>query len=582
MVILIQYLFVFLSLTASLTLSAQEVKITADVDQQSLSPGVPAKGLLTVIHPTNQSVDSASAKLAGKTLAIDLQTEVPLSAGSGGLMSIYSFALEAQEAGLHELPEIEIKVGGKAYRSIATTYTVEERGGRGVSTPSTPTSPRSTPSVRNTPPPAKKGVPQLRLEAAAVGPQTLFPGQRVQFVYKYFYSGDIELASESLPLLSTTDFVKISDRTVRDYAQGGVSVREISQEMEAQKPGDYNIGPSVIEGYAYQVDLLGRKVYNRDKLRAEAPPVHLTVKEFPTAGKPTSFNGALGQNMTFETKLISKATVNVGDPVEISIAIGSKSDLKNVGLPELCCQPGFPGMLRLGDLPPVGKISGNVKTFVVTFRPLTDLVKEIPSIEFSYFDPTSQKYVVLNSKALPLTVQKLKTPPPENLDAQTPATAKEPTPSIEPQAIEIGGNYKLMIRDLRPLVMGSWLALLIVPLGAGLLLLEVFIYREMQRRRLMVKVKTSSELFQEAMASREDPPSFIRLLSDSLFKLLHEKGETLTIVKSSDDLPEGEDANKVREFLEEIESQRFTGREVVVDDPLIQRAKQLFTDLGGG
>lgn len=573
--------FLCLLLFASNLLSAQDVKVTADVEKPVVI-GKSVRGLLTVIHPADQEVQLNSIKMEGKPLKVELKTEVPLSAGGGGVMSIYAFELPAKDKGLHELPEIELIVGTVSHRSVASTFAVEEGSSPRVA-PAAP-SQRQTPS---TPAPVRRSIAgsppggdhSLKLEASASGQSPYFPGQRLRFTYRYIYSGNVELASEVLPLLTTQDFVKVSDRDVRDYAEKGMSIREISQEMEAQKPGDFNLGPSIIEGYAYTLDALGRKVYVRTKLHAEAPAIHLVVKDFPEEGKPISFNGAIGQDMAFQALLLSKPKVSVGDPLSLSVDMQSKSDLKNVPLPELCCQPGFPGVLRLSDLPPVGKINGNVKSFLVELRPLTDRVKEIPSIEFSYFNPTTQKYTTLRSKPIPIQVEPLPSPPPDE-SKKAPETTQESPPTNEATAIEIEGNYDLEERDVRDLFLGTWWATLLLPIGAGFLILQLVIRSDIQRRRGLIKVKTSEEIFAEALAQKQ-PSAFLNRLTEALLMQLKAQGLATVDAKTVHDLSDEGLAGKTKRFLKEIERHRFTGKEVRVDEALVQKSKELFVELGG-
>ena len=103
----------------------QDVQISAVVDQQSIYEMQPLKVLVSINHNKNAKVDAASFRIGGKTIKVEFIQDVQISPISPLVLSYYRFTLPGQPVGLYELPEITVKVGGKVYSSIASTYQVE-------------------------------------------------------------------------------------------------------------------------------------------------------------------------------------------------------------------------------------------------------------------------------------------------------------------------------------------------------------------------------------------------------------------------------------------------------------------------
>src|SRR5262249_46630630 len=153
--------------------------------------------------------------------------------------------------------------------------------------------------------------------------------------------------------------------------------------------------------------------------------------------------------------------LNVGDKVVLSIEIGGKGQLATVPLPELCCQPGFSGVFKLSDLPPKEQSKGpTTKQFVAELRLLSQSIKEIPPVEFAFFDPENKSYNTLHSKPIPIEIAAL--PAPEKIPPK-----QAPQPPIDTTAahgdvehklapIDILGIKQLKIADLENHLFGTW------------------------------------------------------------------------------------------------------------------------------
>lgn len=514
---------------------AADVQVNAEIDGNEGIENQPLSGTLVITHNLNQPIDSQSIMLRQKKLEVEHIKDVRISPDDPLTLSMYHFQLPGQPAGLYSLPRISVKVNGQDYQSSPASYEVKAASSLQFAAP--PASPSSQSS---------SAPPLLRLEALIKGKSTLYPGQTTQFVYRYLFRGNIELVTEKIPLLDATGLIKIGEKDNKEYMQGDINVSEISQAVEAQNPGTFSYGPSLIEGYAYQEDLQGRRVRVSEKLRSEAPPVQLTVLPFPAKDRPPSFNGAVGQ-FQFEASLLSAPNLVVGNAfsLELKFTAQGNADLRSVHAPNLSCQPGYGGFFQINDLPPVEQVQGDEKKVVLQLRPLNAEMKELPPIQFSYFDPEKESYALVYSKALPVTVKPVKTAQPAPPPAEIPARQNK---FYLPQPLEISGIGAPQSSALCNKLFGCLWVLGILPAGLALLLYQRHIRAYVLQRQAASGQMRSQELLSQALMQMEPSARAFSLLEQALQLSLVEAEATADLQLSS----------AVKQFLDRITAQRFS------------------------
>ncbi len=543
------------------------VSVQAEIDMSNIQEDQPIRGLISITHDKKDAIDPNSFTLGGQPLSVEPVREVQVSPPNPLVISYFQFTLPGKAAGLYVLPELQVNIGGKAYASIPSTYEVQK--------------PQKTPEPQKTAAPVKenKGKSELKLDLKVTGTPMLYPKQRFQAIYRFLFNTSIELTEESLPLLDPEGFSKIGTKETKDYVENGFNVQEIAQRLEAIQPGEYAFKASSIQGYAYKTDYAGRKNYLEPLLQAEAPAITLHVLPFPAKNKPPSFNGAIGPFDLFKVTLGSPSTIYVGDKILLNIDIGGNGQVDNVPLPELCCQPGFSGVFQLSDLPPSEQVKGKTKHFAVEFRPLTALVSQIPSIEFSYFVPESGQYGTLKSDPLPITIK-----PIEESKKQTQAPPSSPSPAHPQQPpkkkplppIEILGNWALHAQDLLPLPFGSWKVLWLIPIGIIAIGIQLKIKKILQIKSKAAKIKNSRDYFKEALAKPPHSTEFYLAMTQAFLSGLKEKGLISTDTDSPEQLKSEGIEGEVKELLYDIEQSLFGGLESAKEKEIIKRAANLF------
>lgn len=541
-----------------------DVQVNVEIDPYKEFENIPLSGTITITHDSNTKVDASSFRMGDAPAKVDFVKDVKISPNSPLELSMYHFDLPAQPAGIYTLPAVSVKVGGKVYESMPSSYNINPIP---AGTTSTPT---------NTKPHAI-----LILKAAVEGPQPIYPGQLVTFVYRFYFRDDIELTAESLPLFETQDFKIVGDKRTNESTENDLDVQEISQEFEAVKPGTYTFPASYIEGYAYKTSSMKEHIYIQPKLRSETPAITVVVTPFPAAGKPLTFNGAVG-DFTFQSSLITTSTINVGDKIILALDISSRTaQLSTISLPDLSHSE-LSALFRFSDLPPTSKITDNTKRFLVELYPLSNAIKEIPAIPFSYFDPEVSKYVTLNSQPIPITIKSTKTttaptPPPTQPVPQKPSQVTA-SPAQLPQ-IEIKKNYSLDVFDLRNKPFGEWWVLWFIPIGIALLFLQVWLSNYMIKHPRTNPQLRSKDLFENALKADPHSSEFFELLTKSLMLKLVEANLISSTDLPSEKLSTTGVVGEVRAFITSLEAIRFTGQKDYSADQLTKQAKELFSKI---
>lgn len=144
------------------------------------------------------------------------------------------------------------------------------------------------------------------------------------------------------------------------------------------------------------------RVASARALRAGATGPNVNVLPLPIEGRGANFNGAVGR---FTISATAKPTqVRVGDPIELSVELRGDGPLDTLPAPLLASDEVLSKSFRVPRETLTGETVGRVRRFKQTIRPTSADVREIPSIEYPYFDPFDGKYAIARSQPIPLTI----------------------------------------------------------------------------------------------------------------------------------------------------------------------------------
>jgi len=139
------------------------------------------------------------------------------------------------------------------------------------------------------------------------------------------------------------------------------------------------------------------------EFNAKSNVVKIEVESLPS-GQPESFNGAVGDYL-FNAQL-NNTTTKSNEPLTLNVNISGSGNIKLLDMPEINFPNGFekyePKVNEVINRK--SKISGT-KSGEYLFVPRVVGIREIPPIEFSYFDPAKKKYFTLRSEPFSIDIK---------------------------------------------------------------------------------------------------------------------------------------------------------------------------------
>jgi len=264
------------------------------------------------------------------------------------------------------------------------------------------------------------------------------------------------------------------------------------------RSGDFDLGRATVqleEVVDWQRDLFGRRTASRTrKVLGKDEPRRLVVKAPPLAGRPSSYAGAVGRGFSLDVTA-ARSVVQLGDPITLELTIRGDGNLESAGLPVLRGPGGLdPKQFRTPSTDVSGRVDDDAKTFRIGVRVLDDSVREIPALDYSWFDPDTMTYKTTQSRPIALSVRPAEVisagdvvtavPPPPD-DERAPdgePSAQAPSPTTRRGSIRMTGADLSLVRDeARLLETGSTSSAVRIALyTAGLALLVGALW---QRRR---------------------------------------------------------------------------------------------------
>ena len=133
------------------------------------------------------------------------------------------------------------------------------------------------------------------------------------------------------------------------------------------------------------------------------PATNLAIRSIPAEGRPADFSGAVGQfNFTVDVR---PRDLKVGEPITVSLRLQGRGNIAAALPPSYRDSDTFKAYdaRQAGDTPAPAAEEG-AKTFEQVVIPRTENLKELPALQFSFFDPAAAQYRTVSAGPFPLTV----------------------------------------------------------------------------------------------------------------------------------------------------------------------------------
>lgn len=168
-----------------------------------------------------------------------------------------------------------------------------------------------------------------------------------------------------------------------------------------QKTGELVIEPLTldinVEVPTNRRDFFGRTVFKTVSKTVSAGSRKINVKSIPTAGRPASYTGAVG-DFKFKVEL-DKAQLDAGESLNAVVKVGGTGNLKLMELPKLKVPQSLEAYEPERGNAVKTSISGMKGTISDTYVIVPQYGGKyvLPPVEFSYFDPKKETFITLNS-----------------------------------------------------------------------------------------------------------------------------------------------------------------------------------------
>ncbi len=183
----------------------------------------------------------------------------------------------------------------------------------------------------------------------------------------------------------------------------------------------------------------------------------------PSANRPESFAGAVGRGFSLDVRA-DRSVVQVGDPITLTFTLRGEGNLESAGLPPLSAKGLLdPSKFRVpvGDL--AGKLEGDAKRFTAVVRVESLDVREIPALDYTWFDADTRAFQTTRSRPIALSVRAAKLVGADDVVSGDASSEQESAPATaiataepEPDAvIALTGADLAIERDVATLGRGS-------------------------------------------------------------------------------------------------------------------------------
>jgi hypothetical protein len=238
----------------------------------------------------------------------------------------------------------------------------------------------------------------------------------ITVVYKLYYKAPINISdARETETPNFKDFwsqiIKIPQLKVKREIYKGQNYNVVEWRkvvLYPQKVGELEISPLslnlVLDVPTDKRDFFGNVIYDQTSQIISTGMRRIIVKDLPQLGKPDSFSGAVG-NFEFDV-ILNKNSLRATESFQAELKVKGNGNLKLFDLPDILVPNSMelfePEREELISTNLLG-MSGSVSKFF-TIIPRFQGNFPIEEVEFSYFDPNTEKYKVVKSPRLTIDV----------------------------------------------------------------------------------------------------------------------------------------------------------------------------------
>ena len=238
----------------------------------------------------------------------------------------------------------------------------------------------------------------------------------ITVVYKLYYKAPINISdARETETPNFKDFwsqtIKIPQLKVNREIYKGQNYNVVEWRkvvLYPQKVGELEISPLslnlVLDVPTDKRDFFGNVIYDQTSQMISTGMRRIIVKDLPQQGKPDSFSGAVG-NFEFDV-ILNKNSLRATESFQAELKVKGNGNLKLFDLPDIL----VPNSMELFEPEREELISTNLSGMSGSVSKYFTVIPRfqgnfpIEEVEFSYFDPNTEKYKVVKSPRLTIDV----------------------------------------------------------------------------------------------------------------------------------------------------------------------------------
>ena len=243
-----------------------------------------------------------------------------------------------------------------------------------------------------------------------------FLNEPITVVYKLYYKAPINISdARETETPKFKDFwsqtIKIPQLKVQREVYKGQNYNVVEWRkvvLYPQRVGELEISPLslnlVLDVPTDKRDFFGNVIYDQTSQLISTGMRRINVKNLPTQGKPDSFSGAVGE---FEFDVIlNKNSLRATESFQAELKVKGNGNLKLFDLPNIL----VPNSMELFEPEREELINTNLSGMSGSISKLFTVIPRfqgnfpIEEVEFSYFNPETEKYKILKSPRLTIDV----------------------------------------------------------------------------------------------------------------------------------------------------------------------------------
>jgi len=386
------------------SLFAQEVAAGLSNDQAHVGEAVQlmvtVRGARGADVPQSLSVNGLRINLAGRSTQFEMRNFKMSSTLT------YTYVVVPQFEGEFTIPSFDVQIEGKTFRTQEMKLTVS--GGVQV--------PQGGATIPSGPLPAGADEGEPFFAELVLSKKKVFVGEVVPVELRFYFNSRFGGQTDETPHFGGEGFTvqKFSNSVRREQVVNGTNyvVFSFQSAITAVKSGTLELPEATLNA---RLQMPGRAPQGFDDFFNNFPipqgmftetrdvalktePVKLEVLPLPKDGRPEDFSGAVGK---FDMEVTaSPRKVSGGEPVTLRVTVSGQGNFEGMGAPVLTGDEGwrtYPPSDKFQSADSIG-FTGE-KTFEFPIIAREDQTKT-PGVGFSYFDPSSEKYVQLTREPL--------------------------------------------------------------------------------------------------------------------------------------------------------------------------------------